>query len=80
LEQGQDRRRKAAVPSEARLVNPNQAPGRMRDLALFNVAMDSKLRGCDVVASKVDDLAPGGYAADRATSDNRRPAGQLNSN
>ncbi|WP_246821003.1 tyrosine-type recombinase/integrase [Bradyrhizobium iriomotense] len=39
----------------------------MRDLALFNVAIDSKLRGCDVVALKVDDLAPGGYSADRAT-------------
>lgn len=44
-----------------------QVDGRMRDLALFNVAIDSKLRGCDVVALKVDDLAPGGYAADRAT-------------
>lgn len=41
--------------------------GRMRDLALFNVAIDSKLRGCDVVALKVDDVAPGGYAADRAS-------------
>ena len=39
----------------------------MRDLALFNVAIDSKLRGCDVVALKVDDVAPGGYAADRAS-------------
>ncbi|MDA9398654.1 tyrosine-type recombinase/integrase [Bradyrhizobium sp. CCBAU 45389] len=44
-----------------------QVEGRMRDLALFNVAVDSKLRGCDVVALKVDDLAPGGYSADRAT-------------
>ena len=44
-----------------------QVEGRMRDLALFNVAIDSKLRGCDVVALKVDDVAPGGYAADRAT-------------
>jgi len=44
-----------------------QVEGRQRDLALFNVAIDSKLRGCDVVALKVDDLAPGGYAADRAT-------------
>jgi integrase len=44
-----------------------QVEGRARDLALFNVAIDSKLRGCDVVALKVDDLAPGGYAADRAT-------------
>jgi integrase len=44
-----------------------QVAGRMRDLALFNVAIDSKLRGCDVVALKVDDVASGGYAADRAT-------------
>ncbi|MEY9137054.1 hypothetical protein ABIE79_008521 [Bradyrhizobium diazoefficiens] len=27
-----------------------QVEGRMRDLALFDVAIDSKLRGCDVVA------------------------------
>jgi hypothetical protein len=38
-----------------------------RDLALFNLAIDSKLRGCDVVAVKVDDVAPNGYAVDRAT-------------
>lgn len=44
-----------------------QVEGRMRDLALFDVAIDSKLRGCDVVGLKVDDLAPGGYTADRAT-------------
>jgi integrase len=44
-----------------------QVEGRMRDLALFNVAIGSKLRGCDVVALKVDGLAPSGYAADRAT-------------
>jgi integrase len=44
-----------------------QVDGRMRDLALFNVAIDSKLRGCDVVTLKVDDVAPGGNAADRGT-------------
>jgi integrase len=33
----------------------------------FNLAIDSKLRGCDVVAIRVDDVAAGGYAADRAT-------------
>lgn len=43
-----------------------QVEGRIRDLALFNVAIDSKLRGCDVVALKVDDVAPSGHAADRA--------------
>jgi hypothetical protein len=35
---------------------------RARDLALFNLAIDSKLRGCDVVALKVEDIAPNGYA------------------
>jgi len=30
--------------------------GNLRDLALFNVAIDSKLRGCDLVTLKVTDL------------------------
>src|SRR5947209_3906630 len=34
---------------------------------MFNLAIDSKLRGCDVVAIKVEDVAPHGYATDRAT-------------
>jgi hypothetical protein len=33
-------------------------------MALFNLAIDSKLRGCDLVASRVDDVAPHGYAID----------------
>ena len=44
-----------------------QIEGKQRDLALFNLAIDSKLRGCDVVAVRVDDVAPSGYAMDRAT-------------
>jgi integrase len=44
-----------------------QLESRNRDLALFNLAIDSKLRGCDVVAIRVDDVAPNGYALDRAT-------------
>lgn len=44
-----------------------QVEGRIRDLAMFNLAIDSKLRGCDVVALKVEDVAPNGYAVDRAT-------------
>jgi integrase len=35
-------------------------------LALFNLAIDSKLRGCDVVRIRVEDVAPRGYAVDRA--------------
>jgi hypothetical protein len=34
---------------------------------LFNVTIDSKLRGCDIVALRVDEIAPNGYAADRAS-------------
>ena len=34
---------------------------------MFNLAIDSKLRGCDVVTLKVEDVAPSGYAVDRAT-------------
>src|ERR671912_526619 len=41
--------------------------GRTRDLAMFNLGIDSKLRGCDVVALKVEDVAPNGYSTDRAT-------------
>ena len=35
-----------------------QLEERTRDLALFNLTIDSKLRGCDVVAVRVADLAP----------------------
>ena len=34
---------------------------------MFNLAIDSKLRGCDVVGFRVEDVAPSGYAVDRAT-------------
>jgi integrase len=44
-----------------------QMENHKRDLALFNLAIDSKLRGCDVVAVRVEDVAPSGYALDRAT-------------
>ena len=44
-----------------------QIEGRARDLAMFNLAIDSKLRGCDIVAIRVEDVAAGGYTADRAT-------------
>jgi integrase len=44
-----------------------QIEGRARDLAMFNLAIDSKLRGCDVVAIRVEDVAAGGYTAGRAT-------------
>src|SRR5579863_7196448 len=44
-----------------------QIEGRVRDIAMFNLAIDSKLRGCDVINIRVEDVAAGGYTADRAT-------------
>ncbi len=44
-----------------------QMEGHKRDLALFNLAIDSKLRGCDLVSLRVDDIATGGRVRDRAT-------------
>jgi integrase len=46
--------------------------GRTRDLAMFNLAIDSKLRGCDVLAVKVEDVAPYGYSVERATVRQRK--------
>jgi hypothetical protein len=40
--------------------------GRIRDLALFNLGVDSKLHACDLVSRKVSDIAPRGNAFDRA--------------
>ena len=34
---------------------------------MFNLSIDSKLRGGDVVALRVEDVAPSGYAVDRTT-------------
>jgi hypothetical protein len=44
--------------NQRRLCPPLRAP------AQFNLAIDSKLRGCDVVAVKVEDVAPNGYTMD----------------
>src|SRR5881296_2546322 len=52
-----------------------QIEGRARDLAMFNLAIDSKLRGCDVVALKVGDVAANGYTAIARRFDRRRPDG-----
>ena len=43
-----------------------QMEDRVRDLALFNLGIDSKLRGCDLVALKVRDICHGEQVAARA--------------
>ena len=44
-----------------------QVAHRVRDLALFNLTLDSKLRACDLVALRVDDVALNGRVRSRAT-------------
>jgi len=44
-----------------------QLQGNKRDLAMFNLAIDSKLRACDVVRIKIDDVASQGVSVARAT-------------
>jgi integrase len=40
---------------------------RLRDRALFDLAIDSKLRGCDLVKIKIGDVVSGGQVRNRAT-------------
>ena len=44
-----------------------QLADKVRDLALFNLAIDSKLRACDVDSILIENIAPHGHAIDRAT-------------
>jgi integrase len=39
---------------------------------MFNLAIDRKLRGCDLVSLKVEDIAPNGFAMTRATVRQRK--------
>jgi len=60
-------------PSHVWLIRAKlQLERRTRDLALFNLAIDSELRGCDLVALRVDDVAPNGYTIDRANVRQRK--------
>lgn len=43
-----------------------QMEGRIRELALFSLGIDSKLRGCDLVGLKVRDVCHGDQVASRA--------------
>lgn len=44
-----------------------QLARRARELALFNLAIDSKLRGCDLVRLRVEDVVAAGEVKSRAT-------------
>ena len=43
-----------------------QLDNRRRDLALFNLAIDSKLRACDLLSLRVSDVLVGGRIGSRA--------------
>jgi integrase len=44
-----------------------QSEKRLRDMALFNLAIDSKLRACDLLNIRVSDVSSGGQVNSRAT-------------
>lgn len=47
-----------------------QLSAQVRDLALFNLAIDSKLRGCDLVSLRVKDISQGRSIFHRAIEGN----------
>jgi hypothetical protein len=49
-----------------------QIENRVRDLALFNMAIDSKLRGCDLVHLRVEDVMQGDQVRTRALVSQRK--------
>ncbi len=65
------------LPKQVRAIRARlELAGNLRDLALFNVAIDSKLRGCDLVKLLVADLVKDGRVRERASavqSKTRRP-------
>jgi site-specific recombinase XerC len=51
--------------------------GRVRDRALFDLAIDSKLRGCDLVKIRTEDLVSGGRVRSRAIVVQRKTGGPV---
>lgn len=66
---------KQVWPIRARL----ELAGNLRDLTLFNLAIDSKLRGCDLVRLRMADLVVGGAVLARVTAYRARPTGRCRS-
>ncbi len=52
---------------------------RLRDRAMFDLAIDSKLRGCDIVKVKIGDLVSVAGFVHAQSSSSRRLAGRCNS-
>jgi hypothetical protein len=68
MDQGQDRRPEAPFKVQGiwALRVRLQMEDRVRELALFNLGIDSKLRGCDLISLKVRDICHGDQVASRA--------------
>jgi integrase len=69
MEQGHSRWSEATTSAQERVVNsrPPRDERRNEGTALFNLAIDSKLRACDLVRLRVEDLWSGSAIRDRAT-------------
>ena len=52
---------------------------KLRDLALFNLALDSKLRGCDLVKLTVKDVSDGNEIKSRSSVLQQKLSSRLNS-
>ena len=74
-------RKKAPPEAEGRLDDSLRLrlEGRRRDLAMFNLAIDSKLRGCDLVRLRVDDVCACGRFGTQPTIVQKRRAGRCSS-
>jgi len=60
-------------PSHVRAIRTRlQLANKIRGLALLNLAIDSKLRGHDVVRLRAEEMAPNGRCVDRATIRQRK--------
>ena len=69
VEQGPAHRSEAPTETERRMGDPGPASAAAPTarLALFNLAIDSKLRGCDLVRLQVNDVCVDGQVRDRTT-------------
>jgi hypothetical protein len=54
-----------------------QLAGKTRDLALFNLAIDSKLRACDLTRLRVSDICVGASRGGRQSYSRRRSGGTV---
>jgi len=71
VEQGQAYRATGAAKAQGDLGHPHSPAARPQNtrssaIQSFNLAIDSKLRGCDLVGLRVCDIAQGGRVATRA--------------